>query len=256
MNIKNIKMKNMKNFKLIRDSKILLLMITGILSISLTSCKKDYGETITKELNMASFDQITNETSANIIITYGEVQKVEVTGSIDIVNKRLRNKVKDYDLHIDLREGVYQDYELSYRITMPIIRKADIDGSGSIIINDFDQTDNIFLNIDGSGSINFNNFANISELNIEIDGSGSVNGLYSIDSLPNLNIDIDGSGSYNSYTVKAINSYVTVDGSGSCSLYTLSNLEAKISGSGNIYYKGTPSINANITGSGDLYDRN
>lgn len=233
---------------------IIVVLLTSLLMF-LTSCKKDYGEVVTRELNLAQFSSISSSSDVNIAVEYGAVQKVEVYGNIEILD-RIKTEVTNFNLNIDLKDGVYSNYELAYKITIPKIENITIKGDGNISIGEFNQTDDLSLDISGSGNINFYAFPNIQKIKVDISGSGGIVAQSPMDSLKNLDIDISGSGEYTGYPVKTKNATVDISGSGNVNLYAIDNLGVKISGSGNVNYKGFPNIDSNITGSGNISNKN
>ncbi|MGB0885495.1 MAG: head GIN domain-containing protein [Chitinophagales bacterium] len=233
---------------------IIVVLFTSLFMF-LTSCKKDYGNVVTKELNLAKFSSIKNIGSSNISIQYGAEQKVEVTTNEDILN-RLKNSVSNFELKLDLKDGFYQDYELSYDITIPEIEKVDIEGSGNISVHSFQDFDELKLEINGSGNIVINDLVNLNKLKVDIEGSGNVSTLSQMDSVNILDINIDGSGSFNGFSTMSKDCFVNITGSGNCDVYAKEELDVKIAGSGDVNYKGFPNINSNITGSGNITNKN
>lgn len=65
-----------------------------------------------------------------------------------------------------------------------------------------------------------------------------------------------GSGDFRGFDLTADRSYVEIIGSGDCRITTLEQLDIVIEGSGNLYYKGSPTIQTDITGSGNIIDAN
>lgn len=102
----------------------------------------------------------------------------------------------------------------------------------------------------GSGSIEVENTVNADEFNAAISGSGSIKATINAKSLE---AAISGSGKL-SFSGKAKKSDVAISGSGSFSGSSLSSddVNAHISGSGNIYINAEKTINAAIGGSGNV----
>jgi hypothetical protein len=64
------------------------------------------------------------------------------------------------------------------------------------------------------------------------------------------------SGDVDAFELRARDSSVVITGSGNCRTSVSDTLQAKITGSGDVLYKGYPEIKQTITGSGSLRDRN
>ena len=104
--------------------------------------------------------------------------------------------------------------------------------------------------------------------NVELSGSGDVGtiGAFSFTDLgmllsgsgnfsfsgsaKNLNAKISGSGNIRAFDMPTENATVKISGSGNIQVNVTRLLDATISGSGDIVYKGTPSVNSSVTGSG------
>jgi hypothetical protein len=66
----------------------------------------------------------------------------------------------------------------------------------------------------------------------------------------NMNAKISGSGNIRTYDLLCDLANVKISGSGDMQLNVVRQLDATITGSGDIVYKGTPSVNTSVTGSG------
>jgi hypothetical protein len=105
---------------------------------------------------------------------------------------------------------------------------------------------------------------------VELSGSGNIGtiGSYRFDDLSllisgsgnfsfvgsakNMNAKITGSGNIRTFDMPTENATVKISGSGDMQVNVTRQLDATITGSGDIVYKGTPSVNTSITGSGKV----
>ncbi|MBS2007972.1 MAG: DUF2807 domain-containing protein [Cyanobacteria bacterium SZAS TMP-1] len=103
--------------------------------------------------------------------------------------------------------------------------------------------------IAGSGDVNVNAVKG-DIFNITISGSGSC---AAGGKVINEKINISGSGNVDCSRLTADNVTVDLSGAGNCKLASEKSLNAKLSGTGNIEYKGTPqSLTKDITGTGQI----
>ena len=243
--------------------KVLKLSVVAILFVSLfiTSCKKEnicisgQGAITTRTLSVSSFTGIDLAGASNIVLSQGPVQEVKATGHPNIID-RVNTNVSGNVWDITLIDGCYENYELSFQITVPNIEDIDLSGSGNISVNDFIDQGDLEINIGGSGNINLNTFNGTENLSIVISGSGHIEGNAGFADLKMLDINISGSGKYNGFPIETDQCDISIPGSGSCSVYVRDALNVNISGSGNVLYKGNPVITSNITGSGSIIDAN
>ena len=233
-----------------------LIILLNCISCSTDDlCIQGVGEIITKEINIQEFNGVRLKISDNVIITQGPVQKVTITGQENII-EHLKTDVNTGIWDIDFQNGCFNGYELQINITIPSIDKIYISGSGNIIVNDFENQNNMTLKISGSGNINLNKILGIQNLIAKISGSGDISLQDGFSTMESLEISMSGSGSFNGFIAPTRICDISNSGSGSNKVHVLENLGLSISGSGNTYYKGMPQITESISGSGAIINAN
>lgn len=146
-----------------------------------------------------------------------------------------------FEQHKDIRLIVH--YDSLNTITV----KGPTDISSSLLMRQKELT----LINQSSGTINVNVHAQ--DLHTEINGSGHV---YINGQVQNHYSQISGSGKLHGYNCYVTHHQTKTTGSGYTYTRAMFTLDAQISGSGNIYYKGFPQITDTITGSGQLINAN
>ena len=245
-----------------KNLKVISILVLSILTLFASCTKKPCGSgsLITKEISMSSFNSIKNKTVSQTTISEGATPKIEVTGYSYIIEDNLSLSVSNQTLTLDyLNTHDYcpSDYDNSlFDITIPHISNIELTGTGNLIVNDFhNQGDLSFLNT-GTGAISTKQLTGTKNLTVTIKGTGNIIANNNIDSLKNTAVLITGTGSFKAFPLQTESCTVTVTGTGSCEIFAKTNLVVNIKGSGNVYYKGTPSISQNITGSGKLINAN
>ena len=111
---------------------------------------------------------------------------------------------------------------------------------GKIVVDDLN------MSVSGSG-----------DLEVDVDGSGidgRISGSGKIlaeGTADNIELSISGSGKFSGENLKAKTASARISGSGNAKVYATEEVEASISGSGTVYYKGDPKRKyANSSGSG------
>ena len=239
------------------------IFIFLLASIFISSCsKKDpgpciqgQGAIVTRTLTVASFSGIDLAGASNVTVSQGAEQRVTATGHSNIID-RVNTSVSGDIWEIQLIDGCYDNYELSFQITVPNIEDIILSGSGNIVVNDFTGQGDLSAIISGSGNIDFNDFGGCENAAFNISGSGQIRGFEDIVDLKNLNIVISGSGNYKGFSIETDNCTVTISGSGNCEVFVRDELMVTISGSGSVFYKGMPNVSSTITGSGAVIDAN
>jgi hypothetical protein len=104
------------------------------------------------------------------------------------------------------------------------------------------------LDLSGSGNITVTGIK-ASRLTVTLPGSGDISASGSV---TRLNISIDGSGNAQCSGLIARNVDAVVSGSGDIFVTVTQSLDAKVAGSGAVLYSGNPQVTTSITGSGDV----
>lgn len=228
--------------------------------VTLSSCVNDGGICTnadgfieTKTLELDDINGIDLSINANVYLTEGTTQEITVEGKSDAIGK-LETVVRNGIWTIDFDQCVI-NHDLTIHITLPKLTYAKISGSGDIFgETPFASGDELVeFKISGSGYINLEMDA--TDIETSISGSGDVR---LAGAATNHTLKVSGSGSLSSFDFKSVNHNITVSGSGNAEIFVDGGiLDAKISGSGKVYYKGAPSsFSADITGSGKVEDAN
>lgn len=203
-----------------------------------------------QELDLPSFDEIALRTSATVYLTQGSPQKVTVEGDeddleeleIEVNGDRLEIKRKGSDSWFNWGSSG----DITVYVTVPKIDGISVSGSGKIIGENKINAGDLDLSVSGSGKMELdteNEFTDIS-----ISGSGSV---YLKGQTAEVEMSISGSGRIRGEDFKAKVVKAKISGSGSCEIHAVEEIDARISGSGSIYYTGSPDkVNSSTSGSG------
>ena len=216
----------------------------------LFGCINGEGETITEELVLNDFSKIKLKISADVYVTQGDVQKVEVKGQQNIIHQ-LDLDVNGETWEIEFDDCVRNYNDLKIYITIPEIKELNISGSGLIYgENDFTVGD-LRLRISGSGDIDL--IVDANDIDSKISGSGKIK----MGGTTNrFKLAISGSGDYRAFDLDSEDGEIEISGSGDAEVNVSDELDIEISGSGDVYYKGTPALRIGISGSGNVIDAN
>jgi hypothetical protein len=226
------------------------LLLCVVLFIVYSSCQYEPGiKQVELTLDTVPFDRIHLESSADVRIIQSD--------NFQVVIKGMQKDVDDVDVNvIDNRlsideHGTHPD-EMVIKIFVPEISQLECQGSSDIFgESNFQQNRNMDIHVQGSGKLDFA----IQTDDVDLDLSGSAY-VYLEGTIRDLDANITGSGWLRSFNLISEFSDVSVEGSGSAEVTANNDLDAFISGSGDIYFKGHPSITSQITGSGKVIDAN
>ncbi len=181
-----------------------------------------------------------NSKKVTIYVTMKDIEAISVAGSGNLVGK---NKITASNL--DLRVSGSGDLNADIDVRNQL--DASASGSGDMMIrgicNDFDS------NVSGSGRIN-------GKLRINEDAKMSISGSGKIEvegTSKSVTARISGSGSIRAADLETGSCKVTISGSGGVQINVKNSLDANISGSGSVAYRGNPSsVNTHSSGSGKV----
>jgi hypothetical protein len=204
------------------------------------------GTIISEEREVAVFNQISLKGSGKVILAKGETQNVQVSTD-EIIMPHIQTEVKNGKLVISHETNNLRPTVLKFHITVANLAGVSISGSGDIKGNDEFSANNFYADIAGSGDIAIK--VNANRLESSISGSGSI---YLAGSTNSYDGTITGSGDIDAFELRARDSSVVITGSGNCRISVVDKLRAKITGSGDVLYRGQPHISQSITGSGKV----
>lgn len=280
----NISLYSEFNFKLISINmkKNILFLIVCLVSFSVIGQNKEVR-------NVGTFSKISFRVPGKLLLRQGNAQKVEIQGDQDVLSE-IDTKVEGNRLTIEKknksRNWNSDDDNITVYVTVQNVESLHVGGSGDLIAETKITGSDIDLNVSGSGSLKAEVEATGS-LDADVSGSGdievrgraqsfssSVSGSGKVNLAMNItenaNFGVSGSGkieaSGNAASVKTTISGsgkllaanletnscdVKISGSGDVQINVKNELDATISGSGTVSYKGNPSkVNSHASGSG------
>ncbi|GJM27967.1 MAG: DUF2807 domain-containing protein [Cyclobacteriaceae bacterium] len=133
-------------------------------------------------------------------------------------------------------------------ITNPTFEQVSVSGSGNITGENTLQSRSLYIGVSGSGKVDLE--IKTVDLDSKISGSGNMN---LGGSARNTTLEISGSGNLDAENLASENCQVRISGSGNCRVQVDKSLESRVSGSGNVYYRGNPEkLSNHSSGSGSI----
>ena len=241
--------------------------------------------------NVENFTKISFGFPGKLYLKQGSPQKVELEGDKDVLEE-VETDVDGGRLKIG-REGKWSDWnfrdaKITVYITVPNIDGVSVSGSGDIIGQSKINTNDIDVNVSGSGSLSLDLEANgdvdanvsgsgnmdlkghFESFESDVSGSGKVTLSATIDNTADFGISgsgrieasgsadlvkttISGSGKVLAAELQTNRCDIRISGSGDVEINVKNELDANISGSGSVSYKGNPKkINSHASGSGKV----
>jgi hypothetical protein len=217
-----------------------LVLLAILFALPLLACSFNIDRFETKTVNgsgviasetrpLSGFDEIELRGSANVFVSFGEVESVIVEADDNIL-PLVVTEVRRGKLVINLKPNttITTKEPIHVAITMKALKGVTLPGSGNITIAGL-EAKTIDLNLSGSG-------------NITADGEADT-----------VNVSMGGSGNIICSDLQARSAQVRLTGSGNISVFAEDALDVNLRGSGSVTYRGEPQhINTSIPGSGSV----
>ncbi|MBS7230498.1 DUF2807 domain-containing protein [Flavobacterium psychroterrae] len=212
---------------------------------------KGNGKIITDTRTTVDYDAIKISGSFDVDLVAGKEGKIIIKGEENLM-LYVKVEVKDNVLKIYNQKGTNIRPSLGKKIQVTIpfekISELNLSGSGNIKSIDTIKNDKFLAKLSGSG--NFTLAMNTTNLELNLSGSGNVTIKGNTD---NFTTKLSGSGNIDAVNLKTKNVDVNVTGSGNSRVNCNENLVARVSGSGDIKYTGSPEKkDVKVSGSGNI----
>jgi hypothetical protein len=207
------------------------------------------GTVISEEREVPIFDQIALKGSGKVILSRALKQSVRIRTD-DNLMPYIQTKVENGKLVISHERKNIKPTVLTFHVAASNLEGVSISGSGNISGNEEFISNSFYADIAGSGDIAMKVIAR--HLKSNISGSGSI---FLSGSANFYDSNITGSGNVDAFDLQTREASVAITGSGNCRIGVSDILRAKITGSGDVLYKGYPQISQSITGSGKVKEK-
>lgn len=232
-------------------ARIIILAITVVL---LSACSKEFpnGHITTQTRNIKGFTSVELANSSDVVINTGSPFYVELKGSDNLINN-IETVVKGGRLVIKTTPGLHiGNNDVSLYIEMPYLDEIRSTGSGNMEALCDSSSGHLGMTISGSGDIRVSGM-NVKDVSVNISGSG--NAVLTSRFAGKLNTVISGSGAIHAFGLSSDTAYTSTSGSGNTEISISDYLNAKITGSGDVIYDGSPEIKQALSGSGRVRKR-
>lgn len=199
----------------------------------------------------SDYDGISCAGSFDYILVAGTEGTIKIEGEENLL-EYIITEVKGGTLIIKTRDRINMSTSRNktIKITIPFkdINSVSLAGSGDLWNEDKITTTNMKVALAGSGDVILNIETSITKANLAGSGDLTLKGTTN-----DLQVQVSGSGNIHGFDLKSINTEVTVAGSGDADVVCSGNLKARVSGSGDIRYKGNPKTeDSKVAGSGSI----
>ena len=213
---------------------------------------KGDGNVVTMERSVGEYDEVALSGWFDVDLVDGREGEITLKGESNLL-EYIKTEVKNGTLVIKTEKGVNlrpSNWGSGIRITVPVqdISSVSLSGSGDIVGRTTLKSDSFSARIAGSGDIELSVEAQRVEASLSGSGDIKLSG-----KATDLDVQVSGSGDVKAYDLEA--EFVTAAVSGSADIKVTANqsIDARVSGSGDISYRGNPQkISSKSSGSGDI----
>lgn len=191
-----------------------------------TNSIKGSGVELTISRKIKDFSSINSRGAFDIKYKHGS-PSLKISGDDNIINY-VKTEIVDKTLHISINKSYSTSHAILVNITSPNIASITINGTSNVDLDGI-NTEHLKISLLGTADLNANGIASRLELNVQGSGDANVKSL--------------------------ISDFVTVylQGSGDITLTAKKQLDAIVSGVGDIHFFGHPEkISKKISGVGDI----
>jgi hypothetical protein len=212
---------------------------------------KGNGNMATETRSTGDYDGVKCAGSMDYILIAGTEGKIKLEGESNLL-KHIITENKGNDLIIKVEKGVNlsPSWNKTIKITIPFkdISSVSLAGSGDLWNEDKITTNNFNVSLAGSGDVTLNIDASSIEGSLAGSGDITLKG-----NTNNLTLRLAGSGDIHAFGLQSNHTEASIAGSGDMEIVSHQSLKARVSGSGDIEYKGNPSKeDTKVSGSGSI----
>lgn len=211
------------------------------------------GNVVTEERSVGNYDGVALSGWFDVELVAGPEGRLTLKGEDNLL-EHLETEVKNGTLHIRPEKG-YNLEPSSWKgggivVTVPVesVSEVSMSGSGDIVGKTRLRSDSFRASMSGSGDMSLE--VEAANVTVALSGSGDIALSGSAD---RAEIRVSGSGDVKAYELQAREVEAVVAGSADIRVTATESLTARVSGSGDIHYRGNPAkLDAKTSGSGDV----
>lgn len=210
---------------------------------------KGNGKIITEKRTTAGYEEINISGFFDVVLVSGTEGAISIEGEENIL-PHIKVEVEGNVLKISTEKNINIDTKKGIVLTIPFeqISTLALSGSGDIKTKNTIASPNFKVKLSGSGDITLD--VKTTNFEVALSGSGDVVLTGNTD---NFVSQTSGSGDVDALNLKAKKANVAISGSGDIKVNCTESLYARVSGSGDIEYKGDPQTkDTKVSSSGEI----
>lgn len=209
------------------------------------------GEVVSEQRDVSDFDEVTLSGVGQLHITQTGSESLTIEAENNIL-PLLTSEVHGRRLVLGTEPGAHFSPKRPIRfiLTVKDLAAVRISGAGNVETSAL-GAQALRLEISGAGNMNITGLA-ADRLEVTLSGAGNLN---CAGEVRDQEVRISGAGSYHSKDLASVTARVAISGAGSAYVRVSEQLDARVSGVGNIVYSGNPSVRRSVSGVGRVSQR-
>lgn len=234
-----------------RITVVMVLIVSVAANAQWTETINGNGKIITKNVSTENYDKIDISGAFNVQLTNGTEGKLILIGEENLLSYLITEvKGNTLEIHFEKGKSIHMSLGKTLVVKVPFesLSGVSLAGSGEVRTEKTIKSDSFVTNLVGSGDIDLTIQSDTIEA--KIIGSGD---LLLKGTAGTFKSKIIGSGDLRAFDLKVSQAETEVSGSGDAKIYCSESLFARVSGSGDIHFKGDPKKkDTKVSGSGDI----
>src|SRR5579883_2845357 len=227
------------------------LSVGGLLALATTVRETVEGSGIsaTEERDIGNVNEVVLSGVGDLTIVPGAMPALSVTADDNIL-PALETNASGGKLHIGTRSltSIHPKTKIHYTLTVPQLNSITVSGAGTVKTQRL-EADDLKLKLSGAGKVQLDNL-NCKSLAITLSGSGIAN---LSGPAEHFKLRLSGAGKIDAVKLQTNSADVRISGAGQAAIWSTDELKARISGAGNVKYRGQPQhIEQKVSGSGHI----
>jgi hypothetical protein len=207
------------------------------------------GVPATQERPIGEVSEVSLAGTGELTIVQGLVPSLTVTADDNIV-PLIETETAGHKLTLRTaaRTSIHPKTKLEYTLTVPQLETISVSGAGNVRTEKF-VANNLTVKLAGAGNAHLREL-NVKSLSMTLSGAGTASASGTTDQLT---LRLSGAGGLEAAALKAARADVQISGAGRATVWALEDLHARVSGAGDIKYKGRPAnVVQNVSGAGHI----
>ena len=205
------------------------------------------GNLITEKRSVGSFDNIKIAGAYSVFLSENSSEGITIEAD-DNLMEYISTIVNGSTLIIENDEKIKSSKGISIYIDYKHLDKIDISGACELKNEEVLKTDDFQLKMSGAGDVELRVDVESFELNLSGAGDIELKGVANT-----FDVQMSGAGNLDAYDLDSRHCIIDIGGVGSANVRAEEEINAKISGVGNVSYKGNPTlVDTKISGLGNI----